>query len=98
MQIEQLETRPHVERLTEHVKARLTVTDVGNMRSVSMNVLLDIGSGVTKCSEELVTQMRATMPRLLPLQLWRQTYNAPAPCRDSKRIACDRAGVSGRGR
>lgn len=62
--IGQLETRLHVEGLTQHIQVGFTVRNMRRMRPASVEVLVDSDSGVTTVSEELVTQMQAVMSGL----------------------------------
>lgn len=45
-QSERLKPRPYLERLMQDIKVSLIMPGVGNMRPVSVGVLLDGGSGV----------------------------------------------------
>lgn len=54
--VEQLETQPHMEHLTQHVRSLQGVRGRGIVRAVQVNTLLDSGSGVTSLLEALAAK------------------------------------------
>lgn len=64
--IDQLETRPQGERLTQHVKAGLTVPGVENTQPMWVEVSLDTGSGVLTTLAQLLARMKAATSELQP--------------------------------
>lgn len=70
-QVEQLPTHPHLEHRTHHLRGLLSVQGRGNLRPVSVNVLLDSGSGVTTMSEAMAVKRQQEMyndPTIEPFQ------------------------------
>ena len=51
-----VDTKPHLEALTQHVAGRLVVP--GASAAAEVNFLMDSGSGITVMSEELVEALR----------------------------------------
>ena len=51
-----VDTKPHLEALTQHVAGRLAV--VGAFAAAQEKVIMDSGSGITAMSEDLVEALR----------------------------------------
>lgn len=82
-QIEDFDTRPHLERLSQHVRANLSVPAMCKERPTALDVLSESGSGITAISEALLEEIQAGVPGI---QLTRpfegKTIVATATCEE----------------
>lgn len=60
--VEQLETRAHVESLTQYIEAEITLSSVGTMRPPSVRVMLDSDFGVRIIPAEILTWLQRQFP------------------------------------
>lgn len=61
-QVQDLDTRPQLEWMLQHLRVNLLVPAMGGELSVSVDVLLDSGSGVMEGLETLLEEVLAEMP------------------------------------
>ena len=62
--IANVDNKPHIERLAQNVRAKLSVPRMGERNSVEVEVLLDSGSGVTAISEALLAELQHRVPNV----------------------------------